>query len=492
MAVNGASDNATAGLEAGMTRRRNTHTSGSINQTKRHTLRRRLRPWMRRARHIFKHTEWFRTFASACYLFLVALAMTLLQQVSDTRWLEHRPNQQVLYDTGFILVNDISEHWLPDFFVLSLLGMTVIGVLWFCPTWPARQIVIRRLFWLTGSLYLYRAMTISVTTLPPPRPCNPVLITGTPVLDVIKNGIKMLTGDAISCTDNIFSGHTMILTSCALHWRIYVRRKYIAYYVYLHVIAGIYTIIGTHMHYTVDIILAIFITYGMYAIYFCVIRLAMERHRWAVEEHRLSGGKLWEKDDQEYQRVAYTPRMLNSGMIRVIVWMDGLDLRWRPDGTIDDGLGNGSTSGRRRGSRRSRVNTLTSQHADATDTGTAIGSHMVATPFNGGSVQSGPTTLASPHNIPAGIGYIPDMPSSETSTATTSKATDNTRQTGQRHIYPDIHAVDPVLGTNLDEASEHDPLQGDDDSSDEDDLVQNRPVTSNALPVISSGEMKQV
>ncbi|RKP26958.1 hypothetical protein SYNPS1DRAFT_27372 [Syncephalis pseudoplumigaleata] len=467
-----AADGGAAGLEAGMTRRRSGHTSGSMHQAKRRTLRRRLRPWMRRARHIVKHTEWFRTVASALYLFCVSLAMTLLQQVSDTRWLEHRPNQQVLYDTGFVLVNDISEHWLPDFFVLSLLGMTVIGVLWFCPTWPARQIVIRRLFWLTGSLYLYRAMTISVTTLPPPRPCNPVLITGIPALEVLENGIRMVTGGAISCTDNIFSGHTMILTSCALHWRIYVRRKYIAYYVYLHVIAGIYTIIGTHMHYTVDIILAIFITYGMYAIYFCVIRLAMERHRWAVEEHRATGGKLWEKDDQEYQRVAYTPRMLNSGMIRVIVWMDGLDLRWRPDGSADDGMGHtAGGSSRRRSSRRSRVDTAASQPAaDIALTSIANGSSQHH-PAQGGPALA----LVSVANPPAGVGYIPEMASSEhgTAAATATIATmaaDESRLTGQRHVYPDVHAVDPVLGTNLDEVSEHGPPRDGDDSSDDEDV----------------------
>ncbi|KAI8054562.1 hypothetical protein BDF22DRAFT_654704 [Syncephalis plumigaleata] len=420
--------------------------------------------------------EWFRTVASALYLFSVAFAMTLLQQVSDTRWIEHRPNQQVLYDTGFILLSDVTEHWLPDFFVLSLLGMTVIGVLWFCPTWPARQIVIRRLFWLTGSLYLYRAMTISVTTLPPPRPCEPVLVTGIPIVQVIKNVAKMLSGGAISCTDNIFSGHTMVLTSCALHWRIYVRRKYIAYYVYLHVIAGIYTIIGTHMHYSVDVLLAIFITYGMYAIYFCVIRLAMERHRWAVEEHRATGGKLWEKDDQEYQRVAYTPRMLNSGMIRIIVWMDGLDLRWRPDGSVDDGLGHATTNGngniRRRSTRRSRVSTITSQPADAANTATTIDSINNNNNNNSNHLgQNGPATFTSIHNPPAGIGYIPDTMTSSDGNAngTTGKSTEEVGLTGQRHIYPDTHAVDPVLGVNLNEPSEHDPLHGGDDSNAEDD-----------------------
>jgi hypothetical protein len=488
-------DGTTASLEAGRTRRRSTHTSDSIYQTKRRTLQRRLRPWIRRARHIVKHTEWFRTVASACYLFFVSLAMTLLQQVSDTRWLEHRPNQQVLYDTGFVLFNDISEHWLPDFFVLSLLGMTVIGVLWFCPTWPARQIVIRRLFWLTGSLYLYRAMTISVTTLPPPRPCNPVLVTGIPVLEVLKNGIKMLTGGAISCTDNIFSGHTMILVSCALHWRIYVRRKYIAYYVYLHVIAGIYTIIGTHMHYTVDIILAIFITYGMYAIYFCVIRLAMERHRWAVEEHRATGGKLWEKDDQEYQRVAYTPRMLNSGMIRVIVWMDGLDLRWRPDGSIDDGFGhiasNGNNNNRRRSTRRSRVNTLTSQPADIVNTATTVDLINNNNNNNGNRIQNESAAFTSVHNPPAGIGYVPNTTALSENNANTTirKSIDESRLTGQRHIYPDTHFIDPVLGTNLNEPNEHDPLHnGNDSDTGDDELTHGKPSNTTT----TNGEMTQL
>jgi hypothetical protein len=406
-------------LEAGMTRR-------SGNRGRRRSRARRI---MRKIRHIVKHTEWFRTLTAAVYLFLVALAMTILQQASDTRWVNHRSGQEGLYDAGFELLGRISEEWLPDFFVLSLLGMTVIGVLWFCPTWAARQIVMRRLFWLTGSLYLYRAVTISVTTLPPPRKCEPVMLASTtPVLDVFWTGIRMFTGDIKACTDNIFSGHTMILVSCALHWRIYVRRKYIAYYVYVHMLVGIYTIVATNMHYTVDVILAMFITYGMYAIYFCVIRLAMERHRWAVEEHRTSGGKLWEKDDQEYQRVAYTPRMLNSGMIRMIVWMDGLDLRWRPDKQSMP------RSTRRRHSRRSEV--IDSAHPDTSYTSPDGANTVDATPEPNDTVSDSRSSLG-------GKGILD-------------------RTTGQQHIYPDSTPVDPVLGANL----KH-PMEDSSDSEDE-------------------------
>jgi hypothetical protein len=79
-----------------------------------------------------------------------------------------------------------------------------------CPNWTTRAIVLRRFFWVVGVLSIYRALTLSVTTLPTPKEnCTPSTEKGFGGMLLI--ALQMIPGTVQACTDDIFSGHTVFM-----------------------------------------------------------------------------------------------------------------------------------------------------------------------------------------------------------------------------------------------------------------------------------------
>jgi len=278
---------------------------------------------MRLKEHLLLRTEGSRFILSFLFLLFAGLFTAYVQQLSDARWVATRPaSSPPLEDLFNHLPNLVAQTKVVDLLLQILLALTVIALFVLPSSWTHRAVAFRRLFWVAGILYLYRALTLTVTTLPTTLgDCTPLITTGKPFFTVLWIAFQQVIGTTHSCTDLIFSGHTMIFMTCAIQFRIYSPYRLVSYYAYLHAGIGILLVILTHMHYSVDVILGIFITYGMWSVYFGLVRMAMER---------LAHEGRWEKFDDEYQRVAYTPRMMNSGLIRVVMWLDGIDLRWKP------------------------------------------------------------------------------------------------------------------------------------------------------------------
>jgi hypothetical protein len=138
---------------------------------------------------------------------------------------------------------------------------TVVGLAIQLPDWTTRWTVLRRWCFIMGWLYLFRSVTIVVTTLPSPLKdgCVP------PSLSLHGTAgqrfgafFETVAGNDQSCGDNIFSGHTCVMTSCALAWRIHSRaHRFYGWVLYLIATAGILMIIFTHYHYTIDVLLAL-------------------------------------------------------------------------------------------------------------------------------------------------------------------------------------------------------------------------------------------
>jgi hypothetical protein len=256
----------------------------------------------------------------------------VINQVSDTRWYNSLAtgDDQPLPDFFDVLPNLSYVDVVVDILLNTLLGGTLIGIMIISPNWQTRGIILLRIGWLAGLLYLYRALTISVTTLPATfKDCKPQNIDVKTAAQVVGDAFKIIVGGARTCTDLIYSGHTMVFVTCAIQWRLYCKHRWVAWYVYLHAATGILMVIMTRFHYTVDCILSIFITFGFWSIYMAVVRMAMERFRYIKDHEQVFGMTAWEKDDADYQKVAYTPRMMNSGLVRIVVWMDALDVRWQ-------------------------------------------------------------------------------------------------------------------------------------------------------------------
>ncbi|MEQ2187964.1 hypothetical protein GOODEAATRI_010138 [Goodea atripinnis] len=116
----------------------------------------------------------------------------------------------------------------------------------FCPVEPVlrlcRAIVGRRCFFLIGTLYMYRCVTMYITTLPVPGKhmvCAPKLYNDSRgkiwrILRLISGGGLSLTSSNLMCGDFLYSGHTVMLTlsylfikeceSLRLLWRLSVLR----------------------------------------------------------------------------------------------------------------------------------------------------------------------------------------------------------------------------------------------------------------------------
>ncbi|KAK9693573.1 hypothetical protein K7432_013863 [Basidiobolus ranarum] len=247
--------------------------------------------------------------------------MLLIQQLSDQRWVAST-TKEPLADLGFSTMPSLQHEWIPDVFVVSLATFTLVSLLLSAEAWIDAIVIFRRFCWLTGTLYLLRSVTIIVTTLPCPRGCEPIVSQN--FKEFLWNGCLLMFGVQKTCSDNIFSGHTMILVSSMLMWQVYGKNAWLKLYSIIHCLVGIITIVATRMHYTVDIVIAILLTFSVYSMYLSLVSEATRNRLYS-----LSGlDSLKHLDDSEYQSLLLTDNSINRRLVSLIIWLDGLDLRW--------------------------------------------------------------------------------------------------------------------------------------------------------------------
>lgn len=158
----------------------------------------------------FTHSEAGRVVSAFCYFTFVCISMAFCNQLSDHRWVETEYTKVLLLDRGFDVIPPQSDIGPANFFVMTSVVLTVLGIGFICPNWTMRAVVLRRCLWVIGSLSVYRALTISVTTLPSPKEeCRPSLKYG--FWDMLVIAIQMIPGTVEACTDDIFSGHTVFM-----------------------------------------------------------------------------------------------------------------------------------------------------------------------------------------------------------------------------------------------------------------------------------------
>jgi len=130
-----------------------------------------------------------------------------------------------------------------------------------------RFIVLRRMFFLLGLLYLYRAVTMFITVLPKPDPdyaCSPRMTNVTAgvyfsrIVAIISGGGLSINGQHVYCGDYIFSGHTVMLTVGYLVITQYSPKRFFL----LHWSSFLVSVVGVVLlqlargHYSVDVVLA--------------------------------------------------------------------------------------------------------------------------------------------------------------------------------------------------------------------------------------------
>ncbi|KAF9328535.1 hypothetical protein BG006_008296 [Podila minutissima] len=317
----------------------------------------------------FFNSELGRFLVSIVYFAVICIFMAFCNQFSDHRWIKTSYQDVLLEDRGFDIFPAQKDITPANIFVMTSVVFTLIGMALICPTWTARLIVLRRVMWVVGTLSVYRALTLSVTTLPTPKKgCSPATKTG--FWDMFWIALQMIPGTVQACTDDIFSGHTTFMVTCAIQWRLYCKNKWVTYFSYCYITVGLYFVVATRLHYTVDVVLAIFITYAVWSLYIAMIDVVMEKEYFGLQRqnekylvfgdsaslkdidteetittakdtsfagqrarlnkrmNRMRGAGIG-YDRSEHDRVAFVPMQYNTWLTGAVRWCDGLDLRMR-------------------------------------------------------------------------------------------------------------------------------------------------------------------
>lgn len=158
--------------------------------------------------------------------------------------------------------------------------------------------------------------------------------------------------------------------TCAIQWRLYCKNKWVTYFSYCYITVGLYFVVATRLHYTVDVVLAIFITYAVWSLYIAMIDVVMEKEYFGLQRqnekylvfgdsaslkdidteetittamdtsfagrrarlnkrmNRMRGAGIG-YDRSEHDRVAFVPMQYNTWLTGAVRWCDGLDLRMR-------------------------------------------------------------------------------------------------------------------------------------------------------------------
>jgi len=188
---------------------------------------------------------------------------------------------------------------------ISEMIMVVTILMSFCVTMAHahRSIILRRVFFIVGLMYFYRAITMSVTVLPKPDPhwdC-PKQNTTLTAYDIYEK-LKSISGHGgislgekqLFCGDYIFSGHTMCLILSYLVVKEYgpPKIKLLHWLSYTMFLAGIIALLTGRGHYTIDVILGYWVLTRVWSIYHALVD---SRGKETAAERHLREGVWWDK-----------------------------------------------------------------------------------------------------------------------------------------------------------------------------------------------------
>jgi shingomyelin synthase len=197
-------------------------------------------------------------------------------------WYRH-PKIDVLPDLFFDVFESIDTlfgipvHRCIDFILSSM----NIGTITFIILQKNRAVIARRLMAIYGILLFLRGCTVLLTSLPDPYPMCRELAPGTQALmsldpyTIVDNALLMYGPNdkrhSMTCGDMIFSGHSVLFVLSALVWhRYYPERKFInpvKSCVSILSALGCTLLIAARVHYTIDVVVAVYLTITIWASY---------------------------------------------------------------------------------------------------------------------------------------------------------------------------------------------------------------------------------
>eukprot|EP00092_Neocalanus_flemingeri_P013675 GFUD01014748.1.p1 GENE.GFUD01014748.1~~GFUD01014748.1.p1 ORF type:complete len:336 (-),score=120.53 GFUD01014748.1:44-1051(-) len=153
-----------------------------------------------------------------------------------------------------------------------------------------RIIILRRIFFIVGLMYFYRAITMSITVLPKPDqhwqcPKQNTTLTMQEVWSkltrVARDGGISLGDKQQFCGDYIFSGHTMVLIIAYLIVKQYSPDGFylLHWFSYFLFLTGISALLLGHGHYSIDVLLGYWVTTRVWAMYHTLSNTSMLKTR---------------------------------------------------------------------------------------------------------------------------------------------------------------------------------------------------------------------
>lgn len=229
------------------------------------------------------------------YMGLCMFFCTLILIVANNR-LDERAKTEPLKDIAFDIVQlitntkDTKTRFAWVFKIVEIWGLIVSGLFWFTMIiHKHRLIIIRRVGFIVGCLYLYRSFTMLATSLPVPGTHLKCDNSTTDVVLTMKKAVTFMAGAGLSitgahnyCGDYLYSGHTVIIMIGCLFLQIYIPDneksqnstttdlklpknlltffKYTKLFIYYFSHIAILCILVSYDHYTIDIICAYYVT----------------------------------------------------------------------------------------------------------------------------------------------------------------------------------------------------------------------------------------
>ncbi|KAI9473625.1 MAG: hypothetical protein EXX96DRAFT_578698 [Benjaminiella poitrasii] len=298
---------------------------------------------------IFANHDFLRVLMLACWLVFCGFVETFMAQLSDMRYhsdatISKHPLRDLLHDVFPRIASvQIVNYLLTTTIVYTLAGFAVQS-----PDWPSRFIILRRWGFIMGFIYVFRGITLLITTLPSPMldQCQPPEIELTGSLNERFGFIlSVIGGTALTCTDNIFSGHTSMMMSCIMIWRVHSRlRRPFSWLLYAIASAGILTILFTRLHYSIDVVLAIYITYTAWDVYLRYVQEASMHYLFGFTKKQSAFLDLFAlkhagvNDAQDFHDyLNWQPHPVGKRwLMKLVMYVDGLDIRFRAIGVFDE------------------------------------------------------------------------------------------------------------------------------------------------------------
>ena len=239
--------------------------------------------------------------------YIMCLANVATEYRTKTKQLKHI----ILPDVGF----DFAEMFTPEITTWIKWPDVSVGVassftaLWVLVDGPKDQKfnVFRRFVTVTSMLYWLRSLCVISTQLPNPFQTDDPKYHYKWSKDIVYEALLVLLRIKATNNDVFFSGHTVMITMCALTLETYSRRYWLIWSFWTIALFTLYVIIATKFHYTIDVVIAFALSVIIWKLYHLAMSIPELRNNYPVFK--------WVESDREaemYRHSASTSTMAST------------------------------------------------------------------------------------------------------------------------------------------------------------------------------------